>query len=49
MRCFTFLRLTPDMVTPEYQEQWGRFMRLMERNAKGFKTSAGWRQNMGFR
>lgn len=48
MRSFTFLRLTPDMMTPSYQDQWHRFMRLMARNAQKFKTSPGWRKNMGF-
>jgi hypothetical protein len=49
MSAFTFLRLTPEMMTPEYQEQWRRFVRLMRRNRLRFKSSALWKQNLGFR
>lgn len=49
MRAFTFLRLTPDMASSEeYLEQWRRFMRLMARNGQRFRSSAGWRKNLGF-
>ena len=30
MRSFTFLRLTPDMMSPEYQTIWFRFMDQMQ-------------------
>lgn len=48
MRSFTFLRLTPEMMTTDYQDQWKRFMKLMSRNALRFKTSARWRRDLGF-
>lgn len=48
MRSFTFLRLTPDMVSPSYFDKWTRFMGLMAHNGQKFKTSPRWRQNMGF-
>ena len=48
MRSFTFLRLTPDMMTDAYQNQWRRFMKLMSRNALRFKTSERWRRDLGF-
>lgn len=47
MRSFTFLRLTREMISPSYLEQWRRFMALMAHNARRFKTSPGWRINMG--
>lgn len=30
MRSFTFLRLIPDMMSPEYQSIWFRFMQQMQ-------------------
>ena len=48
MRNFTFLRLTPEMMSPSYFDKWNRFMGLMEHNGQAFKTSPRWRQDMGF-
>ena len=48
MRSFTFLRLTPEMMSETYQKQWHRFMKLMSRNALRFKTSERWRRDLGF-
>lgn len=48
MRSFTFLRLTTDMMSDTYQNQWKRFMKLMSRNALRFKTSQRWRRDLGF-
>ncbi len=33
MRSFTFLRLIPDMMSPEYQSIWFRFMQQMQQTA----------------
>lgn len=48
MKSFTFLRLTPEMMSDSYQKQWNRFMKLMSRNALRFKTSERWRRDLGF-
>jgi hypothetical protein len=48
MRNFTFLRLTPEMMSPSYFDKWQRFMLLMAHNAQKYKSSPRWRQNMGF-
>ena len=32
----------------DYQESWGRFMRMMQHNARRYKSSATWRRGMGF-
>jgi hypothetical protein len=48
MKEFTFLRLTPQMATIEYQEKWERFVRLMQRNAHKYKSSEAWKEKMGF-
>jgi hypothetical protein len=48
MRNFTFLRLTPEMMSPSYFDKWQRFMLLMAHNAHKYKSSPRWRQNMGF-
>ena len=32
----------------DYQQSWGRFMRLMASNAQRFRSSAAWRRGMGF-
>lgn len=48
MRNFTFLRLTPEMMSPSYFDKWQRFMLLMAHNAQRYKSSPRWRQNMGF-
>ncbi|KAG7674349.1 hypothetical protein Ndes2526B_g05075 [Nannochloris sp. 'desiccata'] len=48
MRNFTFLRLTPEMMSPSYFDKWQRFMLLMAHNGQRYKSSPRWRQNMGF-
>lgn len=42
MRSFTFLRLIPDMMSPEYQTIWFRFMDQMQQiHSSGNRQSAG--------
>ena len=48
MRNFTFLRLTPEMMSPSYFDKWQRFMLLMAHNGQRYKSSPRWRQDMGF-
>lgn len=47
LRAFTFLRLSNEMMTPDYQTSWHRFMEAMQRNTSGFKTSRSWRRSLG--
>ncbi|GAB4819848.1 hypothetical protein N2152v2_006894 [Parachlorella kessleri] len=47
LRAFTFLRLSSEMMSPQYQLAWGRFVRAMQKNAARFKTSRSWRQSLG--
>lgn len=39
MRGFTFLRLTPEMLDPEYQGAWLRFMHSMRTSGAGLNGS----------
>ena len=47
LRAFTFLRLSTEMMTPEYQDSWRVFMQAMRGNAQQFKTSRAWRRSLG--
>ena len=38
MRGLTFLRLTPEMLTPSYQGAWLRFMHRMQANGRRVRT-----------
>jgi hypothetical protein len=48
LRAFTFLRLTREMMTDQYQDTWHRFMGLMVKNGTQYRSSPTWRRNMGF-
>lgn len=47
MRSFTFLRLTPDMMSSSYQEQWRRFTAAMAHNAENYVSSPNKRKQLG--
>ena len=40
--------LAPLPAVQDYQQTWGKFMRMMSQNAQRFRSSAAWRRGMGF-